>query len=171
MFIKPQHGFAMVEVLVTMIIMALGTLGISAMLLQAHKANSSSYLKQQALQVVYNMLDKMKANRQAVVDGRYNFSNLTAGTPVVPAMSTNCANAPCTASQLASYDIVSWLNQDVSLLPAGSAAINAVNNSGLMTVTITVQWNDSPAQTKLGAIGTVSPLNANLVQYSLETLI
>lgn len=164
------RGFAMIEVLVTMVIMAVGMLGIASMLLLSHKASSSSYLKQQAMQTTYNIIDRMRANRQAAIDGSYNVNNLASGVPTLPSTpSPDCSSAACTPTQLATYDVWYWLARDVSLLPNGSASITTSVNGGNTIVTVTLQWDDSPAQSKLGAAGDVSAMNASLVRYSIGT--
>lgn len=166
-----QRGFFLLEVLITMMVMAIGLLGISAMLMLAHKASSSSYLKQKAVQSTYNIIDRIRANRQAAMNGSYTVSNLvSSGSPSYPsAPSADCGSVTCTDSQLATYDIWYWLVRDIGLLPKGSGSINTSVSGGNTIVTITVQWDDSPAQFMLGAIGAVSSSNANIAQLSVGT--
>ena len=147
-----QPGFTLFEVLIALTILAIGLLGIARMLLITHKTNSSSYTRQQAIQSAYNILDRMHANRQGALNGNYTVNNLvTNGDPTRPSTpSANCGITSCTSTQLASYDTWYWLGTDVAQLPNGCGAItNAV--SGINTiVTVTVQWDDSPAQQTLG---------------------
>jgi type IV pilus assembly protein PilV len=166
-----EKGFFMLEVLITMVVMAIGMLGIAAMLMVAHKASSSSYLRQQASQSVSNMIDKMRANRQAAISGNYNISDLVAsGAPTIPASpSPSCVTASCTTTQLAAYDAWYWLANDVGQLPNGAGSITTTLSGTNTLVTVTVQWNDSPAQTTLGASGQVSSSNSAIAQFSVST--
>lgn len=169
---KHSAGLTLIEVLISLVIFALGMLGIANMLMLSSKANGSSYTKQQAVQSVYNIMDKMRANSQAVVDGNYNVSNINSGgAPTIPAApSVQCTSSACTPAQLAAYDTWQWLSSDVSKLPNGSGSITTASSgaSGNTVITVTVQWDDSPAQDKLGASSSASSMNANLVQLRVQ---
>ena len=159
---KYQRGFSLFEVLIALVILALGMLGIAQMLLITHKSNSSNYIRQQAVQSAYDILDRIHANRSAALAGNYTASNLVlTGAPTAPAApSTNCGTSICTSPQLATYDIWYWLATDVAQLPNGCGAVSSVV-SGLNTVvTVTVQWDDGPAQK---ALGTTNPSPAQFV--------
>ena len=159
------QGFSLLEVLIALVILAIGMLGIARMLLITHKSNSSNYIRQQAVQSSYNILDRIHANRSAALTGGYGVSNLvTSGTPTAPsAPSTNCGNSICTSAQLAAYDTWYWLATDVTQLPNGCGSISTAV-SGLNTVvTVTVQWDDSPAQQMLGTT------NPNPAQLTIQS--
>jgi type IV pilus assembly protein PilV len=171
-FILVQKGVGLVEVLVSLIILALGMLGIAGMLLISTQANNSSYMKQQAIQSIYNMFEKIRANSDAAINGNYNVNNIggkglptTVNTPAV-----QCTTSTCTPTQLASYDTWSWLTADVAQLPNGGGSITtAPSGSGNTIFTITVQWDDTPAQTLVGASSPTSAANANFVQISIQS--
>jgi type IV pilus assembly protein PilV len=153
---KYQRGFSLFEVLIALVILALGMLGIAQMLLITHKSNSSNYIRQQAVQSAYNILDRIHANRSAALAGNYTVSNLVlTGSPTAPtAPATTCDTSICTSTQLAAYDLWYWLAMDVAQLPNGCGAVSS-GISGVNTiVTVTVQWDDSPAQK---ALGTTNP--------------
>jgi type IV pilus assembly protein PilV len=91
---RKASGFSLFEVLIALIILAIGMLGIADLLMIAHKSNSSNYIRQQAIQSAYDIIDHIRANRQAAIDGNYTISNLTtSGAPSAPsAPSTMCAS-------------------------------------------------------------------------------
>ena len=101
-----SSGFSLIEVLVALIILAIGMLGIAAMLLLSHKTNGANYLRQQAIQSAANIIDIMHANRPEVLNGSYNINNLvSSGAPSVPsAPASNCSTTACTPSQIATYN-------------------------------------------------------------------
>ena len=150
---RSQRAFSLIEVLVALVILAIGMLGIARMLLLSQKSNSSSYIRQQAIQSSYDIIDRMRANRLAAIAGNYTISNLvTSGAPTVPSPpATNCDTTTCTTAQLATYDTWYWLATDVTQLPNGCGAITTALSGINTLITVTVQWNDSPAQTALGA--------------------
>ncbi len=145
------QGFTLLEVLIALVILAVGMLGIAQMLLIAHKSNSSNYIRQNAVQAAYDILDLIRANRQAAINGNYNVSNLvTDGTPTIPnSPSENCSVSSCTTTQLAAYDTWYWMASDLTKLPNGCGSVST-SVSGINTlVVVTVQWDDSPAQKAL----------------------
>lgn len=163
----------MLEVLIALVVLAFGMMSIAGMLLISHKANSSSYIKQQAVQSGYDIVDRIRSNSQAAIAGSYNANNLTTGnTPTLPGTpSQNCSTSACTASQLASYDLWVWLVQDLAQLPNGSGSIATSAAGGNTQLIVTVQWDDSPAQSKLGAAGSSQASHPNLAQFIVQTLL
>lgn len=170
---KKYQGMILFEVLISLVIFALGVLGIASMLLLSNKANNSSYTKQQAVQSVYDIFDRIRANSTAAINGNYNVSNINAsGNPKLPAQpSPSCTTTICTPAQLAAYDTWYWLTYDVTQLPSGSGSITTTpaGTVGNTLVTITVQWDDSVAQTNLGAANAASATNPNFVQLSIQS--
>lgn len=170
-----QGGFTLVELLVSVLILAFGLLGIGGMLGFSLKSNSSSYLKQLSVQSASNIIDRMRANSQTAITGVYNVNNLVAsGAPVIPVKpAPDCSTATCTPSQLAAYDSWYWLAKDVAAqLPAGCASITTAAVGGNTLVTVTVQWDDSPAQSKLGAAtSSTAAAHPNLARFVTQTLL
>lgn len=164
-------GFALLEVLVSLVVFAVGMLGVAALLIIAHKTSSSNYIKQTGVQYAYNMLDRIRANSQAAINGNYAISNLvSSGSPTVPsAPSSDCSVSVCSATQMAAYDTWYWLAKELALLPAGcGSVVTALDANGNTSVTITVQWDDSLAQADLGANGaTGSGSNAQFIVSTL----
>ena len=73
-------------------------------LYSAH-SNDSAYLRSQATQLAYEILDNMRANPTAAAAGNYNTTLTTAA--VNPGYS--CLNAACpVAANLAAYDLYAW---------------------------------------------------------------
>ena len=172
-----QTGFTLIELLVSVLILSFGLLGIAAMMGVSLKSNSSSYLKQQSVQSAYNIIDRMRTNNEAAIGGSYDVNNLvTSGSPTLPATpSTDCSTATCTAAQMAAYDSWSWLAKDVAAqLPGGCASVTTAASGTNTLVTITVQWDDSPAHTKLGSAAAASSAvagYANLSRFVTQTLL
>ncbi|CAM3004590.1 type IV pilus modification protein PilV [Legionella worsleiensis] len=167
-----QYGMTLLEILVSVVLLAIGLLGIASMLMIANKANNSSYAKLQAVQSVYTIFDRIRTNAQAAINGNYNISNIGSnGLPTsVPTPSVLCTTTTCTPSQMATYDTWYWLTKDVSKLPNGSGSITAApsGSAGTTVITVTVQWDDSQAQNELGAASAASS-NPNFVRLSIQS--
>lgn len=168
-----NKGVTVVEILISVVILAVGVLGIEHMLLFSNKANNSSYTKHQAIQTVNTIFDKIRANSQAAINGDYTISNIgTNGMPTtVSTPAALCNASTCTATQLARYDTWLWLSRDVARLPNGSASIATALNAvtGNTNVTVTVQWDDSPAAQVVGAGTQTNATNTNFVQISIQS--
>jgi type IV pilus assembly protein PilV len=163
------RGFTLVEVLVSLVILSIGLLGIAKLMLFSSHSNDSAYLRSQATDLAYQMLDNMRANTaQAVVPlGPYT----TALTDAAADPGFTCIAAAACAN-LALYDVYQWklrLNANSGVIPAGGVTpIGALPNGqgsvatalvgGQTMITIVVQWDDSVAQNtlNLGATATQS---------------
>lgn len=164
---KPAtRGFTLVEVLVAVLVISIGMLGVAKLVLAAVKANDSAYFRSQAAALAYSILDDMRANHQYAVSSLgYIVKYGAAATP--PVM---CDTAVCTPSETAQYDIYEWkrhLNAATGgELPSGDGKIDMVPNSGQVTATITIQWDDSVAQ---WAFGTPKDVTPTLTTFTLES--
>ena len=67
-----QHGFTMVEVLVTLVILAVGLLGLAGLQATSLRNTESAYQRSQAAILAYDMLDRMRANSAGVANGRFS---------------------------------------------------------------------------------------------------
>ncbi len=123
-----QTGTSLIEVLVSVIIVAIGLLGIAAMQANSVRYNHSAHLRSIAIAQVNNMMDRMYANQKGVNAGSY--SNMS-GTPADP----NCSN--CTSSQIAQRDAHQWNSNNAQLLPSGQGTV--INTSGRYMITL--RWD------------------------------
>lgn len=167
-----QHraGFALLEILISFVVLAFGMLGIAGLILTSHKANASSYVRQQAIQSMSNIVDRIRANSATAVAGGYAVSNLSTGT-IPSAPTADCSATPCSPAELSAYDKWYWLAKELAALPAGRGAIAMAPVGSNTSVTITVQWDDAPAQAKLGSSTSATGLSSNLSQLSILTLL
>lgn len=167
-------GMTLLEILISVVVLAVGMLGIASMLLVSNRANNSSYAKLQAVQAVYDMFDRIRANSKNAIAGSYNVNNIGSnGYPTsVSTPAVMCDASICTPGQLASYDVWYWLTKVVGALPSGSGSVTTAlaGGAGNTVVTITVQWNDAQAQAALGSSSTQAP-TANFVRFTVQSQI
>lgn len=139
---RKSFGFTLLEVLVAVVIVSLGMLGVAALLVTVHKADTSSYIQQQAVQTTYDMLDRMRANLQGTQAGNYSGGPYS-GTPPSPPACQGTGNT-CTPQQMAKFDISQW-TASLDELPGGSGTIaSAASSNGTVNVTVSVSWSDAP---------------------------
>ena len=136
-----QDGFSLLEVLISVVILAIGMLGVAAMQTSAIRYNHSAELRSLAVTQISNIVDRMLANSQGMENGAYNS---VSGIPSAP----NCTN--CTSAQVAQYDIHEWNSSNRDLLPAGQGTITRNANRYI----ITIRWdNNRSGVTGLGCSG------------------
>jgi type IV pilus assembly protein PilV len=134
----------MIEVLVTIIIIAVGVLGAAALQVTTLKNLSSSHSASVAAIVAQDFSERMRANP----DGNYVHS-------AAPTSTTDCVIAACAAaSDLAAYDMETWWAQVTAVLPSGSGEVT--RNAGTNTFVLTVRWDED----RSGSSGTNCPIQS-----------
>jgi type IV pilus assembly protein PilV len=153
-----QRGATLIEALVAVIVLSIGMLGIVSLQTRAIQFESSSLYQSQASILAYDIIDLMRANSgDNAILGLY----LHGMNDTIPVSYTNCSGAGvnCSRSDLASYDLYTWLGELAQTLPSGKAAI-AVDNSGASPVySVTIQYDDSRADksSSYGQGNTIAP--------------
>ena len=130
-----QLGFTLIEVLITIVLLAIGLLGLAA--LQAHSLKNShgSAYRTIASQQAYDMADRLAANQAGITAG--NYDNLTATLPTDP----GCFTSGCTPANMALTDQRQWLRANAAVLPGGSGTVRCVIGPAATCVTNTAGSN------------------------------
>ncbi len=131
--VRGQRGDTMIEVLVTIIILAVGVLGAAALQVTTLKNLSSSHSASVAAILAEDFTERMRANPDEALNDAYVHS-------AAPGAFPDCAADACTMAQLATYDIGSWWQQVTAVLPSGAAEVT--RNAGTRTFVLTVRWDD-----------------------------
>ena len=105
-------GFTLIEVLVALIVLSIGLLGIGKLMLFSSHANDSAYLRGQATEMAYEILDNMRANRTNAMAQGYDTA-----IAAVPGNPGSCITAVCTPGLLAQYDVYQWKTRLAAALP------------------------------------------------------
>jgi type IV pilus assembly protein PilV len=63
MLTRPQHGFTLIEVLVTIVILAFGLLGLAGLQARIHQLDREAFQRAQAVVLVNDIIERIKANR------------------------------------------------------------------------------------------------------------
>lgn len=132
MKIKKQknNGFTLLEVLIAMLILAVGVLGIAALQFKGLKYSTDSALRSQINVLAYAIADRMRMNRANAASYIGDYT-LTTTAPT-----GTCNNA--TASNAAN-DLVCWRTQVFNALPPTSEANITASGS---FYTVSLMWND-----------------------------
>ena len=115
--LQPQRGITLLESLVAIVVMALGILGILGVQMRTLSDTQTGVRRAQAIRLIEDMGERMKANPSALANLSSYVSNFAA-SPTVP----SCASG-CTAANLATYDVAVWKRTVLESLPLGKASI------------------------------------------------
>jgi type IV pilus assembly protein PilV len=111
-------GFTLIEILISVVVLAIGLLGMAALQMNGLRNNQSAYFRAQATQLAYDMADRMRTNiveaRDAASGGTYNNGAST---------TNNCATGPCTTTQMTGYDFSQWNAELTAQLPSGTGRV------------------------------------------------
>lgn len=145
-----QAGFSLLEVLIALLVLAIGLLGLAALQNMGLRLNSQSYERTQATILIDDMIDRMRANPAGVKAGNYNALVPTL-TSTPPAAAQNCEATVCSsAGAVASYDVNRWITAIAgtgtqrAALAGGTGRITAAapGPTGAVLFNISVGWQE-----------------------------
>ena len=134
-----SRGVGLIEVLISILVLAIGLLGIAALQATTLRNSQGALERSQATIQTYGILDSMRANVAATRAGAYD-------------MAMTCV-APATPATLAQRDIANWIGQAApatglkqQLGPNACGSIACVPDAIIVgttnaTCTIVVQWD------------------------------
>ena len=102
---RMQRGFSMVELLVAVLVMGVGVLGVTGLQMVSLQNNRDALLRTEALQMAYNILDRIRINPGAGVPGANYDGVLYDDAPVAP---SDCLAGNCTSAQMTTFDVTLW---------------------------------------------------------------
>lgn len=134
-----QRGVGLIEVLIAVLVMAIGLLGIAALQATALRNNSSAMQRSQAVIQTYAILDAMRANLPGVSAGAYNQAAKVCTNPTAGSGATQ-----------AERDLNTWLNglqaamgESSTTCGQVSCVVTATPNAPRLDCTVNVTWDDS----------------------------
>ena len=125
---RRQSGLSLIEVLIAVLIMAVGLLGIAALQAVTLRNSQSAFDRTQATVLSYAILDAMRANATAARANSYN-------------VGMTCT-IPAAGGTLVSHDHNTWISSIKATM--GDSACGSIACASNIC-TITIRWNDSRA--------------------------
>lgn len=151
---KANAGFTLIEVLVAVVILALGLIGLAGLQATGLANNQSAYNRSQVSQLAYDIADRMRSNSGFAA----NYVLATAGgipacpngtyDNINPSSCTSCTTTatPCDEATMVTKDVFDWKLALRATVPLGDGAIVS---EGANVYSVTIQWDD----TKSGVAG------------------
>ncbi len=123
---RHQSGVALLEVVITALIMAVGLLGMAAMQLRSVQFNQAAYLRSQASFLAGDMAERMRLDRPNARDGRYDVAY----------------EGQKQGDSLADSEVNDWKTLLSNTLPAGDGAIDCDDN----VCRVSIRWKESASR-------------------------
>ena len=173
-----MRGFSLVEVMVALIIVAVGILGIAKLQALALSATASSGVRSLVAIEAASLAATMHTNRDYWVSGPAAVTNIsitptgpgtnTIGIDTFPAPFQNCTTSACTPAQVAAYDVQQWAAALGTVVPAAAAQIACPGGVTPMACTIQITWQEGLVSTNnAGAAAGATAGVLNSPQYTL----
>ena len=129
-----QQGFTLVESIVALLVLSVGMIGVAALFAQGLGANRSALYRTQAVNLVADMADRIRANRVAL------------GSYAGPASNNGCdprgGGVDCTPAEMAAHDLFFWSLQVRQILPNGRGQVEFNGGTLAPSYTIRVAWDE-----------------------------
>lgn len=135
---KYQKGIGMMEILVALLILAIGVLGFIALQYRALEATSESTYRVQAVTIARDLAERIRVNRNAF--SVYKAELSTAANQKT--YKTNCLTTSCSDTDLADFD-VSQITTRAAVFGMTMNIMNCQNTNNRSC--IYVAWGDSSA--------------------------
>ena len=122
-----QSGFTLLEVLIAILVLSIGLLGLAGLMASSMKNSHSAYQRTQATWLAYDIIDRMRVNRDVAIASTNNYE-IGIGT------------ATSSSTGLAGTDVSDWKASVANALPAGEGSVELKPGR---VIEVIIQWNDS----------------------------
>ncbi|WP_171265819.1 type IV pilus modification protein PilV [Acinetobacter haemolyticus] len=144
--ISKQKGVGLIEVLVSLLILAVGILGFVALQYRAVEATSEAINRVQAINIARDMAERIRANR----DGLETYKTQIQADDVNQTnFTTDCIASACNATAMADFDVSQVVTKASSLGMTMNMRTCSGNSDGRNC--IYVAWGDTRATDGTGA--------------------
>ena len=122
-FLHSQRGATLIEVLIALLITAIGVMGAAAVQLNSVKFNQAAKFRSNAVFLANDISDRMRANRVMALKGDYDIA---------------VDDDPPAGSGAVAVDLREWLGEVALRLPSGDGAVIRDDTRFL----IRIQWSE-----------------------------
>ena len=128
-----QSGFTMMEILVTLLILAIGLLGIAALQFKAMRYSNDAFRRSQVTFLAYEIADRMRINKENA-DDYISHRNFRLSNTLPP-----CREADIRTD--AATDLDCWWNKAANALPPTGFSTTTIGKSGEL-YDVVMRWAD-----------------------------
>lgn len=142
-----SNGFSLIEVLIAVVVLAIGLLGMASLMLTSMQSNQNAAERSTATVLSYDLIERMRGNPDQLA--RYVGDIGNPSTLLDPCDGAGACNGGMNATELADFDVLTWSNQLQATLPGATATVQALPNNEYC---IAVFW----PQTQTGMVDATS---------------
>ena len=136
---RREAGFYMIEVLVSVLILAVGLLGLAALQSRSLQYNHDGYLRSQATVLANDIVERMRAGRASLSPTQ---------RPDAYAVASGTTTGNCNPAQItAESDVRCWQAAVANQLPGGACSITQ-NGGDPETYDVVVSWTHREGGTR-----------------------
>jgi type IV pilus assembly protein PilV len=128
-----QSGFSLIEAMVSLVVVSVGMIGIASLYGQGLRASSTALFRTQAVNLVSDMGDRIRMNRE----GGAAYGGAAANNSC-----TAAGGATCTPAQMAAHDLFEWTARVGQVLPTGVGTVVVIGTTPA-TYRIGVAWDEA----------------------------
>lgn len=131
-------GFTMVEMLVALVVLAVGMLGVAGLFVISLRSGGTAVSRMQAVNLASDMADRIRSNRRAGAA----YTGVGANNNCVGAGAVNCS-----PEQMAETDVFLWRRQIAAAFPGGRARgtvefVASATPTTPSVYTVTLEWRE-----------------------------
>lgn len=169
---KKEAGAGMIEVLIALVICAIGVLGLMALQTNSGKNIQTTRYQQQANLALNELSAIIVANSVAAKNSEFNANNISSGSDITAAK--NCSGVTiCTLSERASYELATWFSSLKTQItsPRIKIVTTTPHNNGTK-IYVQLVWDANLNQWSAGSlpageICAAKDINYPCIEYSL----
>ena len=128
-----QGGFTLLEILVSLLLIAIGVLGTAGLQALSLKINQGGQLRSQAVVLGLDFIERIEANNKATIAGLYAPATYPTSFP------TDCNTNFCSVNDLATFDLVKFKTRVQQMLPGSNVTVSW-SGAGPYTYTVQITW-------------------------------
>jgi len=143
---RTSAGFTLIEVLIALLVLSIGLLGLAFLQGQGVKFNTDAYNRSQATLLAYDIMERMRANRDAVGQDHYDTSTQSKATAAKDrdcsgSSACNCYTRVCNTANMARFDLAEWYALQAATLPPDSTNLSTITRDN-NEVTVVMRWKE-----------------------------
>lgn len=137
---RSNNGFTLIEVLIALLVLAIGLLGMAGLMMTSLQSSQGAYLRSQASVLAQDLVERMRANRDQATTTT-NYALAESATTTNPGCATSSAG--CSPSAQAQQDLYDWQAALEAGIPGATAVIARQNGN---EYTITIEWEEHASE-------------------------